>query len=359
MKLLFFQPRVSYYVGGGELVPISQMIELKRRGHEIHLITTKTSRESEYFRKLKHSGINVYEISETRFFDRKLKDNELFNFWKLESFDLQIKSNKLIKLISPDLSIFQHVLDLKFITNHPMVLHLHGIPDKRINFYAAIIKKVDLIISVSENIRESWRKLYPEFKRKINIVIKNGIDTDFFKPKRVKKIYDILYVGRLIKIKGVEQLIRSQKNSKLKLLIIGDGPEKQKLMNLSRKLNVNAKFMGYVKSEKLPYLYSKSKIAVFPSLKREGIITSMLEAMSCGVPVVTTTGGSMNEAIDLGGGLIVQAGDTASLSKGINYLLDRYINLTKVARNNIINNFSIKRNINEIEMAYLKLVSSK
>ncbi len=357
--MLFLQPRISYYIGGGELIPISQMIELKKRGHEIHLITTGTDKETEYFKKVKESKIKVYEPSNTKFFEKPLNDKDLFNFWKKESFDLQLKSRKIIKDINPDILVSQHTLDLKFIERHPIVLNLHGIPDSRIEFYVSVLKKVDLIISVSDKIKAAWRRLYPEFSRKINIVIRNGIDTDFFKPRRVKKIYDIIYVGRLIKVKGVRKLIRSQKNSRLKLIIIGEGPEKQKLIDLSKKLDVDAKFMDYVNMEKLPYLYSESKIAVFPSLKREGILTTMLEAMSCGVPVVTTTGGSMNEAINMGGGLIVLAGDITALSKGISYLLERYRSFGKVARNNIINNFSIKRNVDEIEKTYIKLVSSK
>ncbi len=359
MKLLFFQPRVSYYVGGGEIIPIYQMMELKKRGHEIDLITTKTDRESEYFKRLKMSGVNVYEVQKTKFFDKKLGNDELFNFWRKESFSLQTISKNLINSIDPDLLISQHALDLKFIDFHPMVLHLHGIPDKRVNSYVDVIKKVDFIISVSQNIRDSWRKLYPEFKRKIKVVIKNGIDTDFFRPKKVKKVYDIIYVGRLIKIKGVEQLLRSQKDSKLKIIIIGDGPEKGRLIRLSRKLKVNAEFKGYIKSEKLPYFYSKSKIAVFPSLKREGILTTMLEAMSCGVPFVTTTGGSMDEAINLGGGIIVKSGDIKGLKIGIDYLLNNYKVFSKQTRKNIINNFSIKSNIKKIEEVYLKIISSK
>ncbi|ALV63873.1 LPS biosynthesis RfbU related protein [Thermococcus sp. 2319x1] len=125
--------------------------------------------------------------------------------------------------------------------------------------------------------------------------IPNGIDF-----KRIQKVsgrdeeYDIIFVGRLIKEKNVDLLLRAVEIVKnnvpdLKVLIIGEGPEKERLVSLASvlKLSQNVKFLGFLRDyeEVISYLKS-SKVFVLPS-KREGFGIVVLEANASGLPVIT------------------------------------------------------------------------
>ena len=113
----------------------------------------------------------------------------------------------------------------------------------------------------------------------------------------------MLFVGRLIPIKGVEYIIEAIKilndeyKLNLKLSIIGEGPYSDTLKKLTKKLDLesNIEFLGLVSQEKLIDMYQTSKIAVLPSFEKEGIMSTLLEAASCHTPSITTKGTSMEE----------------------------------------------------------------
>jgi glycosyltransferase involved in cell wall biosynthesis len=136
-------------------------------------------------------------------------------------------------------------------------------------------------------------------------VIHNGID--FKKIESVKpseEESDIVFAGRLIKDKNVDVLIKAISLIKrdipdIKCIIIGDGPEKKKLMNLANELKVenNVKFVGFLENHDDVVAYMKSsKVFVLPST-REGFGIVALEANACGLPVVTVNH-RMNAACD-------------------------------------------------------------
>ncbi|MBC7095413.1 glycosyltransferase family 4 protein [Thermococcus sp.] len=126
-------------------------------------------------------------------------------------------------------------------------------------------------------------------------LIPNGIDLE--KIQRVKKSsqeYDVIFVGRLIKEKNVDMLLEATKLVKenvpdLKMLIIGEGPERDNLTKLASKLELsrNVTFIGFLKDyEKLIAYMKSSKVFVLPS-KREGFGIVALEANASGLPVIT------------------------------------------------------------------------
>ncbi len=105
---------------------------------------------------------------------------------------------------------------------------------------------------------------------------------------------DCIFVGRLLKHKNVDMMIRAIKyvadhgQPTIRCLIIGDGPEKPYLEKLANRLNLqkNITFLGFIAEHKDVYAYMKSsKIFVFPSA-REGFGIVVLEANACGLPVL-------------------------------------------------------------------------
>lgn len=126
-------------------------------------------------------------------------------------------------------------------------------------------------------------------------MIPNGIDfrrIERTMPSQEKS--DVIFVGRLIREKNVDILIKAISLLKkdlpdIKCLIIGDGPERDKLKKLTidLKLTKNVKFVGFLSNHDDVVSYLKSsKVFVLPSV-REGFGIAALEANACGLPVVT------------------------------------------------------------------------
>ncbi|WP_457753376.1 glycosyltransferase family 4 protein [Thermococcus sp.] len=150
------------------------------------------------------------------------------------------------------------------------------------------------------------RDLYDAGLRKNIFIVPNGID--FERIQKVKKAdleSDIIFVGRLIKEKNVSLLLNAVKVIKreipdVRILIIGDGPERKVLENLSKRLGIsgNVQFLGFLEShDNVIACMKASKVFAFPSL-REGFGIVVLEANASGLPVVTVNY-NMNASSDL------------------------------------------------------------
>jgi glycosyltransferase involved in cell wall biosynthesis len=150
----------------------------------------------------------------------------------------------------------------------------------------------DRIVAVSPQTAERLRTVL-HTRRPVDVAA-NGIDVNMIEsltPARAKA--DVVTVGRLIKHKNVDLLIRATallavERPGLRVLVIGDGPERSELERLARQLGVikNVKFTGYVErdQDKLR-LMKTARVCALPST-REGFGIAALEAMACGLPVV-------------------------------------------------------------------------
>jgi glycosyltransferase involved in cell wall biosynthesis len=161
----------------------------------------------------------------------------------------------------------------------------------------------DKIIAVSKKTKNNLRRIKSSER---SVVIPNGIDFQEItniKPGTNKS--DVIYAGRLIKDKNVDILLKAisivkEKKRDVKCLIIGDGPEKKELMNLTGKLEIqdNIIFEGFLvnHNDLIKYLKS-SRVFVLPS-RREGFGIVVIEANACGLPVIVVNH-EMNAATDL------------------------------------------------------------
>jgi glycosyltransferase involved in cell wall biosynthesis len=159
------------------------------------------------------------------------------------------------------------------------------------------------IITVSSKTKKDLKKIKKSEK---SFIIPNGIDFNHIteiKPSNFDST--IIFAGRLIKEKNVDVLIQSILNVKevipdVKCLIIGNGPERSKLeeLTLDLKLSDNIIFKDFMENydDLIGYMKS-SKVLVLPST-REGFGMVVIEANACGIPVVTVDH-HMNAAVDL------------------------------------------------------------
>ncbi len=134
---------------------------------------------------------------------------------------------------------------------------------------------------------------------KINLIPAIYLNLDIFKPIGLEKKYDLIFIGRLAKNKGINLFLEAVKRLNCKAVIVGDGPLKESLKSKIKnlKLQNNVILYGWAKdSEEIARLLNQSRILVMPSYN-EGGPRVILEAMACGVPVLATLVGIVADII--------------------------------------------------------------
>jgi glycosyltransferase involved in cell wall biosynthesis len=206
------------------------------------------------------------------------------------------------------------------------------------------------IVCVSKQVEFALLNWIPSNKGKTK-VISNAVPIPKFLNLCSIKTYDILFVGRLTKQKGVEILLKAIKILKneysrnMKIAIVGDGELKENLDNLTVELGVDreVKFLGVRKNIK--ELMVSSKIIVLPS-RSEGFGIVIIEAMSNMLPVIATNVGGIPELIENGkDGILVPPENPKALARAINNLLENKElreKLSKAAYKKVKKEFSIK-----------------
>ena len=225
----------------------------------------------------------------------------------------------------------------------PYIIEIHHIIG-----YPRAADTIEAVARLSYNVymRWAWRnalairtvnsKQVPELlmrvgvpKEKIFYIPSFYLNFDIFKPLPIEKKKQIVFCGRLVKNKGIFLLLKAMKDvlikhSNIKLVIIGSGPLKKKLIEFIKKQNLmeNVEFTDWVPDIKdVARIYNESLIFVMPSFN-EGGPRVTLEAMACEVPVISTKVGIMEELlIDGKNGLFIDW-DPKDIAEKITYLYE-------------------------------------
>lgn len=177
------------------------------------------------------------------------------------------------------------------------------------NWDIASSLRPDYFIANSKYIARRINKLY----RRDADVIYPPVDTELLPVEKNKDNY-YLTAARFVPYKRVDLIAEafSQMPDK-KLIIIGDGPEEQKIKSKSGK---NVELIGYQKTAKLKKYLQKAKAFVFAAEEDFGI--SVIEAMSCGTPVIALSkGGTGETVIDGQTGILFDEQNSASIISGV------------------------------------------
>jgi glycosyltransferase involved in cell wall biosynthesis len=195
---------------------------------------------------------------------------------------------------------------------------------------ARLIRRPRHVLAASQEIAQVAMGLAPGVEVE---ALTNGVDTERFCPVEPTLRSDggtrrILVPRRLFHKNGVEYFVRAMPSIVARLpnaeaLLIGDGPERQKLESLARDLGVEevVHFLGGRAHEEMPGLLASGELAVFPSLM-EATSVAALECMSCQLPVVASRVGGLPEIIDDSVGALVPPGDPAALADAVVTLLE-------------------------------------
>lgn len=191
-----------------------------------------------------------------------------------------------------------------------------------------VLECCDAIIVTGKSYAETSPILH-EFLFKCH-VIPNGIDINKFDAairtlNNVRRAKVVLFVGRLVLPKGIDDLIRAMpavlnEVPEAKLVIVGEGEEQKKLATLVTNLALEDKveFRGYVKFEELARSYLEASVFVLPSFTRlENFGIVLLEAMACRTPVIAADIPGVSENITKENGLLFRPRDVDSLAESI------------------------------------------
>jgi len=164
-------------------------------------------------------------------------------------------------------------------------------------FYNPLIKKLldraDYIVVTSPQLFEA-SDILKEYKNKIKI-IPLSFDPKYniseSKKYPADRQFELLFVGKLRKYKGVEFLIKAIEDLPIKLTIVGNGEELEALMQQIKSLNIQEKvsFISNADDLQLSQIYINSDLFILPSINEaEAFGVVQLEAMANGLPVINT-----------------------------------------------------------------------
>lgn len=235
------------------------------------------------------------------------------------------------------------------------------------------LKCVPFILTLNEQMGQQMYREFGLSKDKIHIIY-NGVDTEkFFPNKRNKKIinefnlYDedfvLGFAGRLDAVKDLKTSIIAfshfvKQNVNSKMIIIGDGPEREKLLNLveKHKLGKHIFITGY--RNDVPKLLNLIDVYIQTSLY-EGFSNTILEAMSTGLPIIATNVGGNSTLIQNGiNGYIIPKQEPEILNKKLKILKNDYELRNRMKSNNIkaVNErYSLRKMIDEYDRFYSKV----
>ena len=256
------------------------------------------------------------------------KFNANLKFYKEISQRVNFNKVKLIHIHNLNFLLCGFLLKKKF--NKKIYLSIGGTDILRLKnkfLFGILIKKTEKIFSVSNDLKKKFIKIYPNSKC---YFISNGVDLEYFKFKKLKKKNVLLAVGNIRWQKNYSLLIETaekifKKNSLYKLIICGNFNEKDeynKIKNLiaQKKLQKKIILKGFQKIASIKELYYKSKILVLSS-SSEGLPKVILEAISCGTPVVSTDVGD-NKIILKNCGIVIRSNNSEKLYLAINKIIN-------------------------------------
>lgn len=182
---------------------------------------------------------------------------------------------------------------------------------------------------VSAQSRENVQNVHDRFMNVQTYHLPNGVDTTFFQPGTTlnNNMFRVVYAGLHGLAQGLEQIIQVAKSlstEAIEFVLIGDGPEKQDLINLARDLHLsNVRFLPSVPKNKVPEMLQTADALLVPlKIQLTGAVPSKLyESMSIGKPVLLVAQGEAASIVmNANCGMVVAPGDIDSLRQAILFM---------------------------------------
>ena len=318
--------------GGSGVVATELGLELARRGHEIHFITYRQPVRL----ALLNPNVFYHEVN--------VPEYALFHYQPYE-LALSSKLVDMVKLYKIELMHVHYAIPHAYAgymakqmlrdegIEIPMITTLHGTDITLVGnhpFYKPAvsfsINKSDVVTSVSQSLKDDTYRLF-DIKNEID-VIPNFIELNKDKLKENipchrslmapdnEKI--ITHISNFRKVKRIDDIVRIffeiQKEVPSKLMMVGEGPEKEGAEQLCEQLGIQNKVIFFGNSNEIDKILCFSDLFLLPS-ETESFGLAALEAMACGVPVISSNSGGLPEVNKDGfSGYLSDVGDVAKMS---------------------------------------------
>ena len=362
--------------GGSGVVATELGLELARRGHEIHFITYSQPVRL----ALLNPNVHYHEVN--------VPEYPLFHYQPYE-LALSSKLVDMVKLYKIELLHVHYAIPHAYAgymakqmlknegINLPMITTLHGTDITLVGnhpFYKPAvtfsINKSDYVTSVSQSLKDDTLKLF-KIKNKIK-VIPNFIELDKVKkdPNAPCHRYVmaneneriITHISNFRKVKRIPDIIKIfynvQKEIPAKLMMVGDGPEKEKAEILCQELGILDKVIFFGNSHEIDKILCMTDLFLLPS-ETESFGLAALEAMACGVPVISSNSGGLPEVnFDGFSGYLSNVGNVEEMAQNALKILkdDAVLSQFKANALEVARKFDIKNVLPKYEALYQKAV---
>ncbi|KKH99305.1 glycosyltransferase [Methanosarcina sp. 1.H.T.1A.1] len=375
MKICMYTSEFPPDVGGISTYVYNLSKRLVERGHNVTVITRGNWRKT-YCEEIE--GISVYRVRFVPFFPSPFKIHQLYINKLLKSLKFNFDLIHLHGTLIPVKPVFNNSWNVIFTSHGASKKKLDHMETKTLHFFIVkllrkrlfkieqeIVEKSDVLTAVSNSCADDLR-IYHPLKKEITIV-HNGVDTNFFRPSENRSnLRYVLYTGRFEVFKGLSDLIECssivcKKYPDVKFILVGSGTILDNLKKQVNKLKLedNFVFTGSLSKSQIIEYYQNATIFVLPSY-REGFPTSLMEAMSCGIPsIATNVEGSFELIKESENGLLVPPKNPEKLAESIIYLLEneefRY-RIGHSARDHIVKNYDWETITDGFEKLYDQLL---
>jgi glycosyltransferase involved in cell wall biosynthesis len=221
-----------------------------------------------------------------------------------------------------------------------VIWHIHS---SRFEFYCSngnpftrfmigrVLTRSDLVVVLAHEWERLLLESFPRLQSDRVKVVRNPISLEDLTGRTGRqngRRKQVLYIGLLLESKGLSDLIRAapmvlERMPETQFIICGDGPAAAGLKNLIQELGLqkSVSLVGWVEGSAKTAWLTSADVFVLPSYK-EGMPVALLEAMACGLPVVSTRVAAIPEIIDEGRqGFLIEPGDVGDLGAKIARLL--------------------------------------
>lgn len=318
--------------GGSGVVATELGLELAQRGHEIHFITYKQPVRL----ALLNPNVHFHEVN--------VPEYPLFHYQPYE-LALSSKLVDMVKLHKIELLHVHYAIPHAYAgymakqmlkeegINLPMVTTLHGtditLVGKHPFYKSAVtfsINQSDVVTSVSKNLKEDTLKHFAIHKE--IEVIPNFIEINKPKPEDGTPCYRslmakdneriITHISNFRKVKRIPDIIqiiyKIQQHIPAKLMMVGEGPEKEKAELLCEELGISNQVIFFGNSNEIDKILCFTDLFLLPS-ETESFGLAALEAMACKVPVISSNTGGLPEVNRNGySGFLSNVGDVESMA---------------------------------------------
>lgn len=368
-------------VGGGEIVLWKTMEELAKRGYTLDVVLPKQSGSA----LPKLEGVTFHLASRFTGF-RPIDLCSAASWWKKS---VDIHNTDIIHAAKPEIILTNLWAKLK---NKPIVHEIHyprlypyslsdirreGILNHKV-IRSALNLRLDKqatklctkVIVPSKYSKEELSRVYGINEKKIEVAYP-GVDTSVFKDFGLEREKRIITIGRLEPQKGLDTLLYAFKeilkdNPGVSLDIVGREGSKNyetylKNICIKEGLTSNVKFYGFLQQKEIVELLNKASIFAMPSrIESFGLV--LVEAMACGLPVVSTDVGAIPEIIpNKKTGVLIEPENIEELAEQILILLNdnkKRADLAKEGIRRVKENFTWEKRAERVENIYDSILRS-